>query len=153
MHTVQNNTKTSNNRRLESAFDVPGQSRSQALSLCDVIRLCKKICGGCQMCIPRSINPSTTSPIKSRLKSVLGSVLPIDCSQSPYFSVGFSRLIRFDGAATILGSGSGGGEAASQLRSPPLGSLDTLPRSRSPLQTKTAAAPSKRTTLENPTEK
>ena len=102
MHTVQNNTKTSNNRRLESAFDVPGQSRSQALSLCDVIRLCKKICGGCQMCVPRSINPSTTSPIKSRLKSVLGSVLPIDCSQSPYFSVGFSRLIRFDGAATIL---------------------------------------------------
>ena len=32
--------------------------------------------------------------------------------------------------------------AASQLRSPPLGSLDTLPRSRSLLQTKMAAAPS-----------
>ena len=86
---------TSNNRRLESAFDVtrlfvlwqvgeelcsrktsPGQSRPQALSLCDIIRPCKKICGGCQMCVPRSIDPSTTSPIKSRLESVLGSVLP-----------------------------------------------------------------------------
>ena len=43
--------------------------------------------------------------------------------------------------------------AASQLRSPPLGSLDTLPRSRSLLQTKMAAAPSKRIGLENPTEK
>ena len=28
------------------------------------------------MCVPRSIDPSTKSPIKSRLKSVLGSVLP-----------------------------------------------------------------------------
>ena len=28
------------------------------------------------MCVPRSIDLSTTSPIKSRLKSVLGSVLP-----------------------------------------------------------------------------
>ena len=27
---------------------------------------------------------------------------PVDCSQSPYFSVGFSRLVRFDGAAAIL---------------------------------------------------
>ena len=54
----------------------PGQSQSQALSLCDVIHPCKKICGGCQMCVPRSIDPSTTSPIKSRLKSVFGSVLP-----------------------------------------------------------------------------
>ena len=35
----------------------------------------------------------------------------------------------------------------------PLGSLDTLPRSRSLLQTKMAAVPSKRTGLENPTEK
>ena len=26
----------------------------------------------------------------------------IDCSQSPYFSVGFSRLVRFNGAAAIL---------------------------------------------------
>ena len=26
----------------------------------------------------------------------------IDCSQSPYFSVGFSRPVRFDGAAAIL---------------------------------------------------
>ena len=35
----------------------------------------------------------------------------------------------------------------------PLGSLDTLPRSRSLLQTKMAVVPSKRTGLENPTEK
>ena len=35
----------------------------------------------------------------------------------------------------------------------PLGSLDTLPRSRSLLQTKMAAVPSKRTGLENPMEK
>ena len=26
----------------------------------------------------------------------------LDCLQSPYFSVGFSRLVRFDGAAAIL---------------------------------------------------
>ena len=26
----------------------------------------------------------------------------VDCSQSPYFSVGFSRPVRFDGAAAIL---------------------------------------------------
>ena len=26
----------------------------------------------------------------------------LDCSQSPYFSVGFSRLVRFDGVAAIL---------------------------------------------------
>ena len=38
----------------------PGQSRSQALSLCDVIRPCKKIRGGCQMCVVRSIDPSVT---------------------------------------------------------------------------------------------
>ena len=29
-------------------------------------------------------------------------VLNLDCSQSPYFSVGFSRPVRFDGAAAIL---------------------------------------------------
>ena len=28
--------------------------------------------------------------------------LQLDGSQSPYFSVGFSRLVRFDGTATIL---------------------------------------------------
>ena len=89
---------TSSNRRLESAFVVtglesetiekqrnkiyrpeqtgqtnPDQSRSQALS---PPPLQKKICGGCQMCVPRSTDRPTTSPIKSRLKSVLGSVLP-----------------------------------------------------------------------------
>ena len=106
--------------------------------------------------------------------------LLVDCSQSPYFSVGFSRPVRFDGTTSILvckserdlgrvsklprGAGVGVSivregkrknifPAASQLRSPPLGSLDTLPRSRSLLQTKMAAAPSKRTGLENPTEK
>ena len=26
----------------------------------------------------------------------------VDCSQSPYFSVGVSRLVRFDGVAAIL---------------------------------------------------
>ena len=104
----------------------------------------------------------------------------LDCSQSPYFSVGFSRLVRFDGTAAILvcksernlgrvsklprGAGVGVSivgdgkrknifPAASQLRSPPLGSLDTLPRLRSLLQTKMGAAPSKHTGLENPTEK
>ena len=35
----------------------------------------------------------------------------------------------------------------------PLGSLETLPRSRSLLQTKMVPVPSKRTGLENPTEK
>ena len=35
----------------------------------------------------------------------------------------------------------------------PLGSLDTLPKSCSLLQAKMVAAPSKRTSLENPTEK
>ena len=106
--------------------------------------------------------------------------IPLDCSQSPYFSVGFSRPVRFDGIAAILvckserdlgrvsklprGAGVGVsivGEGkrknifpvAFQLRSPPLGSLDTLPRSRLLLQTKMAAAPSKPTGLENPTEK
>ena len=46
--------------------------------------------------------------------------------------------------------------AASQLCSPPLGSLDTLPRSRSLSQTKMAAmaaAPLKRTSLDNISEK
>ena len=40
--------------------------------LCDVICPCKKICGGCQMCVPRSIHPWQRCPIQSRLKSVLG---------------------------------------------------------------------------------
>ena len=103
----------------------------------------------------------------------------LDCSQSPYFSVGFSRLVHFDVAAILvckserdLGrvsklprGGERNSEAAgkiffrlpspTQLNPTPasLGSLDALPRSRSLLQTKMAAAPSKRTSLENPTEK
>ena len=35
-------------------------------------------------------------------KSIQNMVNPwIDCSQSPYFSVGFSRPVRFDGTAAI----------------------------------------------------
>ena len=62
----------------------------------------------------------------------------LDCSQSPYFSVGFSRPVCFDGAAVILVCKSecdlgrvsqlprGAGVGVSiELRSPPLGSLDT----------------------------
>ena len=80
----------------------------------------------------------------------------LGCSQSLYFSVGFSRPVRFDGTAAILvckserdlgrvsklprGAGVG-------VSSPPLGSLDTLPRSCSLLQTKMEAAPSKQTGL------
>ena len=89
--------------------------------------------------------------------------------------MGFSRPVRFDGAAAILvckserdlgrvsklpRGGEQSWEAVGKIffRFPsitpaPLGSLDTLPRSRSLLQTKMAAVPSKRTGLENPTEK
>ena len=35
-------------------------------------------------------------------KGLCRSLLAVDCSQSPYFSVGFSRPVRFDGAAAIL---------------------------------------------------
>ena len=83
--------------------------------------------------------------------------------------MGFSRLVRFDGAAAILvckserelgrvfklpREGERSWEAAGKITKltptpAPLGSLDTLPRLRSLLQTKMAAAPSKRT----PTEK
>ena len=84
--------------------------------------------------------------------------------------MGFSRPVGFDGAAAILVCKSKrdlgrvsklprGGERSWKATgkiffSPaPLGSLDTLPRSRSLLQTKMAAIPSQRTGLENPTEK
>ena len=88
----------------------------------------------------------------------------VDCSQSPYFSVGFSRPVRFDGIAAILVCKSERdlGRVSKLPRGAGVGvsivgegkcSLDTLPRSRSLLQTKMAAAPSKRTGLENPTEK
>ena len=46
--------------------------------LCDVIHPCKKLCGGCQVRIPRSIHPfihisvNQRCPIQFRLKSVLG---------------------------------------------------------------------------------
>ena len=101
----------------------------------------------------------------------------IDCSQSPYFSVGFSRPVRFGGTSAILvckserdlgrvsklprGAGVGVsyvGEGKRRLPTPLpspryIHSLDTLPRLRSFLQTKVAAAPSKRTGIKNPTEK
>ena len=88
---------TSSNRRLESAFVVTGleseRSKNNATRFTDRTNRsdkprpisisgslssapAKKICGGCQMCVPRSTDRPTTSPIKSRLKSVLGSVLP-----------------------------------------------------------------------------
>ena len=90
-------------------------------------------------------SPNKTSP----------SPTPLDCSQSPYFSVGFSRPVRFDGAAAILVCKSErdlGRVSKLHFPSPtiltptpaPLGSLDTLPRSRSLLQTKMAAIPSSR---------
>ena len=104
----------------------------------------------------------------------------LDCSQSPYFSVGFSRAVHFDGTAAILvckrerdlgrvsqlprGAEVGVsivGDGKRKIFFPPppnfaplsLTSLDTLPRWRSILQTKMAAAPSKHTGLKNPTEK
>ena len=57
-----------------------------------------------------------------------------------------------EGRGAVLG---GGSPSLTQLTPTPapLGSLDTLPRSPSLLQTKMAEAPSKRTSLETPTEK
>ena len=76
----------------------------------------------------------------------------LDCSQSLYLSVGFSRLVRFDRTPTILVY-NGERSPTDHDYEPPLRSLDTLPRLRSPLQTKMAGVRSKRTSLENPTEK
>ena len=92
-----------------------------------------------------------------------------------YFSVGFSRLVHFDrtpailvcnggrnlGRVSKLLRGAGVGRRFSRSSTPTqrtltrdlLGSLDTLPRLRSPLQMKMAGVRSKRTSLENPTEK
>ena len=86
----------------------------------------------------------------------------------PYFSVGFSRLVRFDQTPAILVyNGEGNLRRVSKLPrgvvlappSPldvltraPIGSSDTLPRLRSPLQTKIAGVRPKCTSLENPTE-
>ena len=86
----------------------------------------------------------STKRVKSRAQ------YSIDCSQSTYFSVGFSRPVRFDGAAAILVCKS---ERDLGPTPAPLGSLPTLPRSRSLLQTKMAGVLLKRTGLENPTEK
>ena len=94
----------------------------------------------------------------------------LDCSQSPYFSMWFLRLVCFDGVAAIFvckserdlgrvsklpwGARVGvswEGEEERRLPTPtPLSSLDTLPSSR---LRKMAAAPLKPTGLESPTEK
>ena len=97
----------------------------------------------------------------------------------PYFSVGFSRLVCFDRTPALLahngernlgrvskllrgaGVGRGREKYLSRSSSPtqrtitraPLGSSGTLPRLRSPLQTKMAGVRSKLTSLENPTGK
>ena len=89
----------------------------------------------------------------------------LDCSQSPSFSVGLSRLVRFDGAVAILVCKSERhlGRVSKLPRGAEWGLIEsgegklpsvvlTLPRSRSLLQIKMAAAPSKRTSLDNPTE-
>ena len=57
--------------RCPRPISIPG-----SLSLWCHPPLQKKSAGWCQMCVPRSIDPSKNSPIKSRLKSVSGSVLP-----------------------------------------------------------------------------
>ena len=77
----------------------------------------------------------------------------VDCSQSHIFSVGFTRLVRFDRTSAILVCR---GKNATWRVFPihaPLSSSDTLPRLRSLLQTKMAGVRSKRTSLENPREK
>ena len=60
----------------------------------------------------------------------------LDCSQSSYFSMRFSRLVRFNGVAAIL--------VCKNERD--LGRLSKLPR-------KMVAAPSKPASVENPTKK
>ena len=54
-----------------------------------------------EVCLALAINLSLINFITSQLNVVLFG-RRVDCSQSPYFSVGFSRPVRFDGAATIL---------------------------------------------------
>ena len=129
----------------------------------------------CRRKYPWIVSLHSDSLLMEFCHNILAAINRIDCSQSPYFFVGFSRPVRFYGTAAILVCKSerdlgrvsklprGAGVSVSivsegigkrknrgyQLRSPPLGSLDTLPRSRSILQTKMVAAPSNR----NPTEK
>ena len=45
---------------------------------------------------------SFCSALETLAALVLWLVNSLDCSQSPYFSVGFSRQVRFDGTAAIL---------------------------------------------------
>ena len=111
-HKISTQIRTSSNRRLESAFDVTGlereRSKNNATRFTDrtnrsdkprpisipgcLLRPCKNICGGCQMCVPRSTDQPTTSPIKSRLKSVLGSVLPTSNAISRAFFLRRTQL-------------------------------------------------------------
>ena len=63
--------KTSNNQRLGSAFDDLDPRLSLLCQVGDVIRPCK-ICGGCQIRVPRSFHSLIDCPIQSRLQSVLG---------------------------------------------------------------------------------
>ena len=58
---------TSSNQRLGIVFN---ELDPRLSLLCDVIRPCKIICGGCQLCVPRSIHPRQRCPIQSRLKSL-----------------------------------------------------------------------------------
>ena len=85
-------------------------------------------------------------------------VKPVRLFSVRYFSMGFSRLVGFDGAAAILVCKSERDLGRMPILSRGAGvgiscSLETLPRSRLRLQTKMAAAPSKCTSLENPMEK
>ena len=67
--TIIINNNYSNNQRLGSAFD---DLNPRLSLLCHVVCPCKKICGGRQMCVPRSIHPRQRCPTQSRLESALG---------------------------------------------------------------------------------
>ena len=79
--------------------------------------------------------------------------LLLDCSKSPIFSLGFSRLVRFDRTPAILvcSNERNLGRVSELLRGAWMG--NTLQVAFLPLQTKMAEVQSKRTSLVNPTEK
>ena len=85
----------------------------------------------------------------------------VDCSQSPILPWDFrdsNASIELPPSLFVRASATWGEclnyrGGPSQVTLSPLGSLDTLPRLRSLLQTKMAAVQSKRSSLENPTEK
>ena len=105
----------------------------------------------------REETPSPSSLVRSSFFTLRYFAHALDCSQPPNFSMGLSRLVSFDRAVAILvctgECNLGRVSNSTNPRSTPLGSPDTLPRSRSPLQTKMSTAPSKHTSLHNPTEK